>query len=140
MKKMIVCGLLLLAGMGGLNAQTVSVSKTPAPSEPVMRGFEKSYADAENTAWYTYTDEKGNTFYFATFTRNGDEKRIYYKNDRYLALITVVPVEYCPRKIKNVTASLHPDFTISELVYLQSIYSPFYRVTLTKGKKKKWSA
>lgn len=120
-----------------LNAQTVDVSKVPTPTDPIIKNFGKFYSDAENPVWYTYRDDKGNEFYFATFTRNGDQKRIYYKNNTYVCLMTVVPIEYCPRKIKNVTASLHPDFQITELVYMQSIYSPFYRATLTKGKKKK---
>lgn len=140
MKKTIVCSLFLslLCGLGLSNAQTVSVSKVPAPTDPVVKNFEKFHADdAENTTWYAYQDLQGNEFYFATFTRNGDQKRIYYKNNMYVSLMTVIPIEYCPRKIKNVTASLHPDFKMAELVYMQSIYSPFYRATLTKGKKKK---
>lgn len=139
MKNMIVSGLLLclLAGFGGLNAQEATVSRTPAPTEPVMKDFAKNYANAENPVWYTYQDANGNTVYCATFTREGDEKRIYYKNDRYANLITIVPTAYCPRKIKNLTASLHPDYQISEILYMQSIYGSYYCVTLTKGKKKK---
>ncbi|MDE5606362.1 MAG: hypothetical protein K2I68_03575 [Bacteroidales bacterium] len=139
MKNMIISGLLfcLLAGFGGLNAQETTISKTPAPSEPVMKEFAKNYADAENPVWYTYQDANGNPIYCAAFMRGGDEKCVYYRNDRYANLITVVPVEYCPRKIKNLMASLHADFQISEVVYMQSIYGSFYRVTLTKGKKKK---
>ena len=62
---------------------------------------------------------------------------MYYKNDRYANLITTVPTEYCPRKIKNLTASLHADYQIAEVDYMQSVYGSYYRVTLTKGKKKK---
>ncbi|MDE7149879.1 MAG: hypothetical protein K2O01_05670 [Bacteroidales bacterium] len=139
MKKTIVCGMLLslFAGFSHLDAQEVSVSKTPMPSEAVMQNFEQNYGDAENPVWYTYHDINGNEFYFVAFTRDGDQKRIYYKNNRQVNLQTVIPVEYCPRKIKNVTASLHPDFQIADMVYMQSIYGSFYRVTLTKGKKKK---
>lgn len=139
MKNTIVSGLLfcLLAGFGGLNAQETVISRTPAPSEPVMKEFAKNYANAENPVWYTYEDTHGNTVYCATFTREGDQKRVYYKNDRYANLITMVPVEYCPRKIKNLTASLHADYQIAEIAYMQSIYGSFYYVTLTKGKKKK---
>lgn len=139
MKNTIVSGLLfcLLAGFGSLNAQEAVVSRTPAPSEPVMKEFAKNYAGAENAVWYTYQDAKGNPVYFATFTRDGDQKCVYYKNDRYANLITVVPTAYCPRKIKNLTASLNPDYQISEVVFMQSIYGSYYRVTLAKGKKKK---
>lgn len=139
MKKSIVCSILfsMLAGYCHLDAQEISVSKTPAPTEAIMANFNKNHDNAENPVWYTYQDDKDNVFYFATFTRNGDQKRIYYKNNTFICLMTVVPMEYCPRKIKNVTSSLHPDFQITELVYMQSIYSPFYRATLTKGKKKK---
>lgn len=139
MKNTIVSGLLfcLLAGFGILNAQETAVSKTPAPSEPVLREFTKNYTDAENPVWYTYEDANGQNIYFATFTREGDQKRVYYKNERYANLITVVPTEYCPRKIKNLTASLHPDYQMEEIVYMQSIYGSFYYVTLAKGKKKK---
>ena len=75
MKNMIICGLLLclLAGFGGLNAQEAVVSRTPAPSEPVMKEFAKNYADVENPVWYTYQDNNGQNIYFATFTRNGDQ-------------------------------------------------------------------
>lgn len=136
---MMVSGLLfcLLAGFGGLDAQETVVSRTPAPSDPVVKEFAKNYADAENAVWYTYQDEKGNTVYCATFTRGGDKKCVYYKNDRYANLITVVPMEYCPRKIKNLTASLNPDYQISNVDFMQSIYGSYYRVTLAKGKKKK---
>lgn len=120
-----------------LNAQEVEVSKVPAPSDRVIQAFAKSYADAENPQWFRYRTDKGNEFYFATFTRNGDEKRVYYKNDGYISLMTVIPEAFCPRKIKQVTATLHPDFKIAEVVFLQSIYNNFYRVLLTKGKKKK---
>ena len=139
MKNTIVCGLLfcLLAGFGGLNAQETAVSKTPAPSEPVMKEFAKNYANAENPVWYTYEDANGNTVYCATFTREGDQKCVYYKNDRYANLITTVPTEYCPRKIKNLTAALYPDYHIENVVYMQSIYGSYYRATLAKGKKKK---
>ena len=139
MKNMIICGLLLclLAGFGGLNAQETAIARTPAPSEPVMKDFAKNYADAENPVWYAYQDANGNTIYCATFTRNGDRKCVYYKNDRYANLITFVPTEYCPRKIKNLAASLHSDYQIAEIAYMQSIYGSFYRVMLTKGKKKK---
>lgn len=139
MKNTIVSGLLfcLLAGFGGLNAQETAISKTPTPSEPVMKEFAKNYANAENPVWYTYQDEKGNTVYCATFTREGDQKRVYYRSDRYANLITIVPTDYCPRKIKNLTASLHPDYQIEEIAFMQSIYGSFYHVTLVKGKKKK---
>ncbi len=136
---MIVNGLLfcLLAGFGSVNAQEAVVSRTPAPSEPVMKDFARNYADAENPVWYIYQDANGQNLYLATFTRGGDQKRIYYKNDRYANLITVVPMEYCPHKIKNLTAALHADYQIADVVYMQSIYGSYYRVTLTKGKKKK---
>ena len=139
MKNTIVSGLLfcLIAGFSGLNAQETAILKTPTPSDPVMREFTKNYANAENPVWYTYEDANGNTIYCATFTREGDQKRVYYKNDRYANLITSVPLEYCPRKIKNLTASLYPDYQIAEVVYMQSIYGAFYYATLTKGKKKK---
>lgn len=139
MKNMIVSSLLfcLLAGLGGLNAQETTVSKTAAPSEAIRKEFAKSYADAENPTWYVYQNAKGYDIYFATFMRNGDQKRAYYQNERHANLVTVVPVEYCPHKIKNLTASLHPDYQITEVAYMQSIYGPFYCATLTKGKKKK---
>ena len=137
--KNMISGLLfcLLAGFGGLNAQEAVVSRTPAPSEPVMKEFARDYADAENPVWYTYKDNNDQNIYVATFTRNGDQKRVYYKNDRYANLITMVPVEYCPRKIKNLMASLYADYQIADVEYMQSVYGSYYRVTLTKGKKKK---
>lgn len=139
MKKSIVCSILfsMLAGYCHLDAQEISVSKTPAPTETIMANFKMNYNNAENPVWYTYQDDRDNVFYFVTFTRNGDQKRAYYKNDRHLNLLTVIPMEYCPRKIRNVATSLHPDFQIAEITYLQSIYGSFYHVTLTKGKKKK---
>ena len=139
MKNTIVSGLLfaLLAGFGGLNAQETVISRTPAPSEPVMKEFAKNYANAENPLWYTYEDANGNTVYCATFTREGDQKRVYYRNDRYANLITSVPLEYCPRKVKQLTAALYPDYHLSEVMYMQSIYGSFYHAVLTKGKKKK---
>ncbi len=119
-----------------LCAKEFPVTKTP-PGEAVLKDFARRYPAAENTTWFAYTDEKENEFALAEFTREGDQKKIYYKNNIYLSLLTVVPSEYCPRKIKTNIEVLHPDFSIAAVYLVQSAYNPFYFVQLTKGKKKK---
>ena len=138
MKRITVFGLFLSLTMsfGTLCAKEFPLTKTP-PSESVLKDFSRKYPAAENTAWFAYSDEKGNEFALAEFTREGDQKKIYYKNNHYLCLLTVVPSEYCPRKIKTNIEVLHSDFAISGVYLVQSAYNPFYFVQMTKGKKKK---
>lgn len=121
---------------GTLCAKEYPVTRT-APSEVVLKDFMKNYGEAENTTWFAYTDERGNEYLLADFTQKGDHKMRYYKNNHYLSLLTEVPLEYCPQKIKNIIETLYADFKLAEVYVVQSAYNPFYYVRMSKGKKKK---
>lgn len=138
MKRILIFGLFLSLTMSfnTLCAKDFSVTKT-APGEMVLKEFMKGYGDAENATWFAYTDGSDNEFLLVDFMHKGDHKLRYYQNNHYLCQLTVVPLEYCPHKIKSNVEVLHSDFKLTEAYVVQSGYNPFYYVRMTKGKKKK---
>lgn len=136
MKSKILFTLLLTAAaMWQVNAQVKS-EKIELPPDQVIKHFRANNSGTVEVDWRQVEDEQ-NVYIIGTFTLNGDNNKVIYRDKAHYCTEKQIPLQYCPAKLKAAADTLAPGFAVKELYYQYAGRDKAYRAVMQKGKGKK---
>lgn len=143
--KRVLCIMLLIAGTTTVKSMAQKAEpkqnqqepvRIELPADQVIRHFRRDNPGTVEVKWFSVNDEK-NRYVYGDYQLDGDNKRVYYRNDAYYCTQTQIPLEYCPSKIREAVDTLAEGYKLVDLYYQRTLRGNAYRAVMQKGKRKK---